>query len=132
MTAWEYLIFALPEFVAPTATRGASAEVQALDDLGEQGWEGGRHDGARRRNRHGVAQEAQEHLARLRRDPVRGARSKLVDELAESFFDGQEHLDLRDREELLGGHDRIVLCVRERLFGSLSVFTHPASPHIRL
>ena len=39
MTAWEYLIIALPTFVAPTATRGASAAVQALDDLGEQGWE---------------------------------------------------------------------------------------------
>jgi hypothetical protein len=39
MTAWEYLIFALPAFVAPTQSRGASAAVQALDDLGEQGWE---------------------------------------------------------------------------------------------
>jgi hypothetical protein len=39
MTAWEYLIFALPSFVAPTASRGASAAVQALDDLGAQGWE---------------------------------------------------------------------------------------------
>jgi hypothetical protein len=39
MTAWEYLIFALPAFVAPTATRGESAAVQALDEIGEQGWE---------------------------------------------------------------------------------------------
>jgi hypothetical protein len=39
MTTWEYLIVALPAFVAPTATRGESAAVQALDDLGEQGWE---------------------------------------------------------------------------------------------
>jgi hypothetical protein len=39
MTAWEYLIFALPAFTAPTARRGASAAVHALDDLGEQGWE---------------------------------------------------------------------------------------------
>jgi hypothetical protein len=29
----------LPAFVAPTAARGESAAVQALDDLGEQGWE---------------------------------------------------------------------------------------------
>jgi len=39
MTAWEYLIVALPAFATPTVTRGASAAVQALDDLGEQGWE---------------------------------------------------------------------------------------------
>ena len=39
MIAWEYLIFALPAFVAPTSTRGASAAVQALDDLGNEGWE---------------------------------------------------------------------------------------------
>jgi hypothetical protein len=39
MTSWEYLIVALPAFVAPTATRGASAAVQALDDLGQEGWE---------------------------------------------------------------------------------------------
>jgi hypothetical protein len=39
MTAWEYLIVALPAFVAPTAAPGESAAVQALDDLGEQGWE---------------------------------------------------------------------------------------------
>ena len=39
MTRWEYLVIALPTFVAPTATRGASAAVHALDDLGEDGWE---------------------------------------------------------------------------------------------
>ena len=39
MTVWEYLIVALPRFEAPTRSRGASAAVQALDDLGEQGWE---------------------------------------------------------------------------------------------
>jgi hypothetical protein len=39
MTAWEYLIIALPAFEAPTLTRGESAAVQTLDELGEQGWE---------------------------------------------------------------------------------------------
>lgn len=39
MTAWEYLIFALPAFAAPTESRGASDAVQALDEIGEQGWE---------------------------------------------------------------------------------------------
>jgi hypothetical protein len=39
MTGWEYLIIALPTFVEPTSTRGASAAVQALDDLGNEGWE---------------------------------------------------------------------------------------------
>jgi hypothetical protein len=39
MTRWEYLIIALPAFVAPTASRGASAAVQALDDLGLEAWE---------------------------------------------------------------------------------------------
>jgi len=39
MTAWEYLIIALPTFEAPTATRGGSAAVHTLDDLGGQGWE---------------------------------------------------------------------------------------------
>ena len=39
MTTWEYLIIALPKFEAPTHARGASAAVQALDDVGEQGWE---------------------------------------------------------------------------------------------
>jgi hypothetical protein len=36
---WEYLIIALPEFEAPTHVRGASAAVQALDDVGGEGWE---------------------------------------------------------------------------------------------
>jgi hypothetical protein len=39
MTTWEYLIIELPKFEAPTRSRGASAAVQALDDVGEQGWE---------------------------------------------------------------------------------------------
>ncbi len=39
MTTWEYLIIALPRFEAPTRERGDSAAVQALDDLGGQGWE---------------------------------------------------------------------------------------------
>jgi hypothetical protein len=39
MTMWEYLVVALPAFVAPTTHRGASAAVQALDDLGAEGWE---------------------------------------------------------------------------------------------
>jgi hypothetical protein len=39
MTAWEYLIMALPGFEAPTATRGESAAVHTLDDLGSEGWE---------------------------------------------------------------------------------------------
>jgi len=39
MTAWEYLIIAMPAFEAPTLTRGESAAVQTLDDLGDQGWE---------------------------------------------------------------------------------------------
>jgi hypothetical protein len=39
MTAWEYLIIALPAFETPTLTRGESAAVQTLDDLGGQGWE---------------------------------------------------------------------------------------------
>jgi hypothetical protein len=39
MTVWEYLIIALPPFESPTATRGSSPAVHALDDLGGQGWE---------------------------------------------------------------------------------------------
>jgi hypothetical protein len=39
MTTWEYLVLALPPFGAPTASRGASAAVQALDDRGQEGWE---------------------------------------------------------------------------------------------
>jgi hypothetical protein len=39
MTKWEYLVLALPRFEAPTAERGDSAVVRALDEVGEQGWE---------------------------------------------------------------------------------------------
>jgi hypothetical protein len=39
MTVWEYLIIAMPPFEAPTLTRGESAAVQTLDNLGDQGWE---------------------------------------------------------------------------------------------
>jgi hypothetical protein len=39
MTKWEYLVLALPRFDAPTAERGESAAVRALDEVGEQGWE---------------------------------------------------------------------------------------------
>ena len=39
MTVWEYLVVALPAFVAPTTHRGASAAVQTLDELGADGWE---------------------------------------------------------------------------------------------
>ena len=39
MTVWEYLIIALPKFEPPTHARGASAAVQALDEVGAEGWE---------------------------------------------------------------------------------------------
>jgi hypothetical protein len=39
MTAWEYLIVALPAFDAPTSAPGASASVAALNGEGDQGWE---------------------------------------------------------------------------------------------
>jgi hypothetical protein len=39
MTRWEYLMLALPRFEAPTAGRGESAAVRALDEVGERGWE---------------------------------------------------------------------------------------------
>jgi hypothetical protein len=39
MTRWEYLVFALPAFVAPTTHRGESEAVLALDQLGDEGWE---------------------------------------------------------------------------------------------
>jgi len=32
-------MLALPRFEAPTAGRGESAAVRALDEVGEQGWE---------------------------------------------------------------------------------------------
>ncbi len=39
MPRWEYLMLALPPFVAPTAGRGDSAAVRALDEVGDNGWE---------------------------------------------------------------------------------------------
>jgi hypothetical protein len=39
MTAWEYLIVALPEFKAPTRAPGGSAAVEALNREGRVGWE---------------------------------------------------------------------------------------------
>jgi hypothetical protein len=39
MNSWEYLIAALPKFEAPTASARSSAAVQALNGLGEDGWE---------------------------------------------------------------------------------------------
>ncbi|MEY2451820.1 MAG: hypothetical protein QOD92_1394 [Acidimicrobiaceae bacterium] len=39
MTAWEYLIVALPEFVAPTSAPGGSAAVDTLNREGSVGWE---------------------------------------------------------------------------------------------
>jgi hypothetical protein len=39
MTRWEYLLLALPRLEAPTAARGESAVVRALDDVGDEGWE---------------------------------------------------------------------------------------------
>jgi hypothetical protein len=39
MTAWEYLIVALPEFKAATTARGESESVTMLNKEGAQGWE---------------------------------------------------------------------------------------------
>jgi hypothetical protein len=39
MTAWEYLIIALPRFEGSTAGREPSAAVQVLNAEGELGWE---------------------------------------------------------------------------------------------
>jgi hypothetical protein len=39
MTAWKYLIVALPSFEPPTHAPGASAAVRALNEEGERGWE---------------------------------------------------------------------------------------------
>jgi hypothetical protein len=39
VTTWEYLIIALTQFEPPTHTRGSSAAVRALDEVGAQGWE---------------------------------------------------------------------------------------------
>jgi hypothetical protein len=37
MTAWEYLIVALPSFEPPAHAPGASAAVRALNEEGERG-----------------------------------------------------------------------------------------------
>ncbi len=39
MTAWEYLIVALPAFGTAVETQGASASVVALNQEGNAGWE---------------------------------------------------------------------------------------------
>ena len=39
VNAWEYLISALPRFEAPTQSARSSAAVQALNELGGDGWE---------------------------------------------------------------------------------------------
>jgi hypothetical protein len=39
VTAWEYLILALPEFKAPAQSQGKSASVAMLNREGAQGWE---------------------------------------------------------------------------------------------
>lgn len=39
MTAWEYQIMSLPSFEAPTRLPTGSAALQALDEVGEHGWE---------------------------------------------------------------------------------------------
>lgn len=39
MTAYEYLIVALPQFAAPTSAPGGSAAVDALNREGREGWE---------------------------------------------------------------------------------------------
>jgi hypothetical protein len=39
MTAWEYLIVALPDFGAATTSQGQSASVAMLNREGHDGWE---------------------------------------------------------------------------------------------
>ena len=39
MTAWEYLIVALPDFEYATANQGESASVTMLNREGRNGWE---------------------------------------------------------------------------------------------
>lgn len=39
MTAWEYLIVALPSFHEPTSAPGGSASVAMLNNEGAAGWE---------------------------------------------------------------------------------------------
>jgi hypothetical protein len=56
MTAWQYLIIALPRFEAPTTGKEPSAALQVLNAEGERGWEA--VDGACRRKRGRLAEEA--------------------------------------------------------------------------
>jgi len=62
-------MLALPRFEAPTAGRGESPEVRALDELGEQGWGGCQHDPALRRKRRCTAQEVKEGITRAGGEP---------------------------------------------------------------
>jgi hypothetical protein len=39
VSAWEYLVVALPEFKAPTAAQGESDSVTMLNKEGAEGWE---------------------------------------------------------------------------------------------
>jgi hypothetical protein len=39
MTAWEYMILALPQFEAPAVSREPSEAVRTLNDEGKRGWE---------------------------------------------------------------------------------------------
>ncbi len=39
MTKWEYLVLALPRFQAPTRAPGDSSALQALNEVGGEGWE---------------------------------------------------------------------------------------------
>jgi hypothetical protein len=39
MTTWEYLIISLPPFGAPTRLPTTSPALEALDEVGRQGWE---------------------------------------------------------------------------------------------
>jgi hypothetical protein len=39
MTAWEYRVISLPTFEAPTREPTGSAALQALNEVGGQGWE---------------------------------------------------------------------------------------------
>jgi hypothetical protein len=39
MTTWEYMILSLPPFAAPTRLPTSSPALQALDEVGAQGWE---------------------------------------------------------------------------------------------
>jgi hypothetical protein len=39
MTAWEYMLVALPHFEPPTSSRATSASIRMLNDEGGEGWE---------------------------------------------------------------------------------------------